>query len=266
MRVLFYGGCHATALEKLFRATAAGSHQFSSLQNYELINAGTPFPYDRLTRYDAVVYSPIRNKDEWNTEHLVERCAALGIPTVCFAWLQWNGYFPDVMKLDRAPHIWGYRRLADRAAEGATFSQLLADARDPAAFDPAGYADWSFRALEEHEAGVDVPISSFIRKHYRSQRLFWTPDHPTLTLYTYVQKEIARRLGIGLKWFARHDELHPDAFIILPGVAEALGLRFTGEEYRPAEWRKGVGLEPFLTLTLELFGETRPQPAAANAS
>jgi hypothetical protein len=254
MRVLFYGGCHALALETLFRASASGSHSFSSLQNFELINAGTPFPYERLARYDAVVYSPVRNKDQWNTTHLQERCDALRIPTVRFPWLQWNGYFPDVTQIDRAPHLWAYQRLIDMAGQGASFSELLAEARQ--GFDPLGYARYSFDRLEENEGDVDIPISGFIRRHYRDQRLFLTPNHPALPLYLHVQQQIARRLGLPLKWFVKHEELHPDTFIILPTVAKALGLRFTGEEYRPAEWAKGIGLDQFLTLTLELFGKT----------
>jgi hypothetical protein len=259
MRVLFYGGCHAVALEALFRASAVGAHQFSSLQNFELINTGTPFPYERLTDYDAVVYSPVRNKDEWNTVHLQERCDALRIPTIRFPWLQWNGYFPDVTHIDRPPHIWGYQRLIDRAGEGASFSDLLAEARE--GFDPVGYARYAFERLEENEAGVDIPISGFIRRHYRQQRLFLTPDHPALPTYLHVQKQIARRLGIRLRWFSQHEEHHPDALIILPTVRDALDLRFAGGEYRPAEWNEGIGLEPFLTLTLELFGKT-PAPLA----
>jgi hypothetical protein len=264
MRVLFYGGCHALALETLFRASAAGSHRFSSLQNFELINSGTPFPYERLTSCDAVVYSPVRNKDQWNTSHLQERCDALGIPTVRFPWLQWNGYFPDVTHLDRAPHIWGYQRLIDLAGQGAGFPELLAEARQ--GFDPVGYARYAFDRLEENESDVDIPISGFIRRAYREQRLFLTPNHPALPLYLYVQKQVAHRLGIQLKWFVRHEELHPDAFLILPTAAHALGLRFAGDEYRPAEWKQGIGLEPFLSLTLEMFGKAPVSLAAASPS
>jgi hypothetical protein len=262
MRVFFYGGCHAPVLETLFRASAAGPHRFSSLQNFELINAGTPFPYERLTDYDAVVYSPIRNKGEWNTVHLQERCDALRIPTVRFPWLQWNGYFPDVTQIDRPPHLWGYQRLIDRAGEGASFSELLAEARQ--GFDPVAYAQYSFDRLEESEADVDIPISGFIREQYRQQRLFLTPNHPALPLYLYVQKQIASRLGIPLRWFSRHEECHPDSLIILPTVRDALGLGFSGGEYRPAEWKKGIGLEPFLTLTLELFGRAAAPLASAS--
>jgi hypothetical protein len=245
------------ALEGMFRAAAIGWHRFDSLQNFELINSGTPFPYERLREFDAIAYSPVRNKDQWNTSRLVERCDALGIRTVSFPWLQWNGYFPDVMELTgQAPHIWSYRRFVELAAQGWTDAQLLADARSREAFNPLPYLDWAFATLEQHEADVDVPISGFIRDNFRARRLLWTPNHPTLELYRFVMQGIADRLGLKLKLklFERLDEPHRDSLIILPGVAEALALSFVGGDYRPEAWQRGIGLEAFVALNQKLFG------------
>jgi hypothetical protein len=255
MRVLFYGGCHATALRELFKWSAVGSHQFSSLLNYELINSGTPFPYDTLPSYDWVVFSPVRNKGEWNTDLLKARCDELRIPTVSFPWLQWNGYFPDVGDADRPPHRWTYKRLVQMAKAGATLADIRSVALDPNGLDPLGYPEYATSTLESHEGGLDICISEFIRANFRERRLFWTPDHPTLVLYGFVQTQIAERLGLMLNVFARHEEPHADMLTILPGVVSALGLRFQGEEYRLESWRQGIGLEAFLALTLKLFGE-----------
>jgi hypothetical protein len=264
LNVLFYGGCHAPALERLFRAAAIGWHRFASLKNYELINAGKPFPYGRLKGFDAVVYSPIRNKSDWNTSHLVERCAEQGILTLSFPWLQWNGYFPGVVELEgRAPHLWSYNRFVDGAAEGGTAAYLLELARSAEAFSPLPHRDWSLSILEEHEAGVDLPISSFVRANYKAQRLFWTPNHPTLPLYRFVMQAIAERLGIRLKRSPHLKEPHKDSLIILPGVAEALELTFAGGDYRPEVWKHSIGLEDFIGLNLELFG---PAPAEIAAT
>lgn len=247
------------ALDTLFSATAIGAHRFANLQNFVLINAGTPFPYERLAQFDAVVYSPIRNKDEWNTDHLVQRCRDQGIATISFPWLQWNGYFPDVMKVEgHPPHIWGYRRLADFAAEGWSAERLLAEARSLEAFNPLPYADWSFSALREHEADTDIAISGFIEASFRAQRLFWTPDHPTLPLYRFVMTAIADRLGLALKPSATFNEPHRDSLPILPGVAAALGLTFPGGDYRLEAWRRGIELDEFIALNQELFA---PVPA-----
>jgi hypothetical protein len=255
LKVLFYGGCHAVALEGMFRAAATGWHRFDSLQNFVLINAGTPFPYERLRDFDAVVYSPVRNKDQWNTAHLVDRCKALRIETVSFPWLQWNGYFPDVMELSgQAPHIWSYRRFVELAAQGWTDAQLLADARSREAFNPLPYRDWSFSTLEEHEAEVDLPISGFIRDNFQARRLLWTPNHPTLALYRFVMAGIAERLGLKLKPGVKFDEPHKDSLIILPGVAEALGLQFPTGDYRPEVWPQGIGLEAFVALNQKIYG------------
>lgn len=256
MNVLFYGGCHAVALSRLFEASAVGKHRFSSLQNFELINSGTPFPFDRLPQYDAVVYSPVRNKGEWNTSILKARCDEQGIRTVSFPWLQWNGYFPDVGDAERPPHLWTYRRLAQLAAEGAGIEALRQVAHDPVALDPLGYREYAFTALAEHEGDLDFQIGGYVREHFQQHRLFWTPNHPSLKLYEYVGKQIAQRLEIPLNASARQQEPHADALTILPGVARALGLGFKGEEYR-LEHPPGapLHLDGFLALTVQLFGK-----------
>lgn len=263
MRVLFYGGCHAVALRTLFQHSAIGKHQFTSLQNFELINSGTPFPFDQLPQYDAVAYSPVRNKGEWNTDILRERCAALGVRTVSFPWLQWNGYFPDVANSNHAPHLWAYQKLVHIAKEGASVADLRVVAVDPAGLDPLGYVEYAFRALEEHESDVEVKIGDFIRKNYRSSRLFFTPNHPTLALYTYVRAQIAKRLGIWLNGFGtRPDEQHTDALPILPGVRDALNLGFDGDGYRLEGWAQPLDLDAFLALTVELESQALAAPAA----
>ncbi|RYI00456.1 MAG: hypothetical protein EON48_17680 [Acetobacteraceae bacterium] len=249
------------ALKRMFDAAAMGKHDFTALQNYELIGSGTPFPFDTLTSYDAVAYSPIRNKGDWNTSILQARCDELGVKTVSFPWLQWNGYFPDVGDAP-APHRWTYQRLACLAGNGATLDELRQVALDPDGFDALNYLEYAFRALSEHESGLDFQIGEFIRRNFRDRRLFWTPDHPTLALYTYVQKQIAQRLGIWINAFARHEEPHSDALIILPGVKRSLALKFDGDVYRLEGAPGGAAsLEQFLALTLQLSGKDRAQAA-----
>jgi hypothetical protein len=259
LNVLIYGGCHAVALRDLFRSNAPGSHHFDCLQNYELINSGTPFPYERLPQYDAVVYSPVRNKGEWNTDLLKARCDAIGVKTVSFPWLQFNGYFPDVTDAGVPPHLWTYQYFKHHAAAGQGLDELRTAAFAPETLNPFGYLDYAFSALAEHEGGLDISIGSFVRDNFRKRRLFWTPNHPTLVLYEYVQREIASRLGIALSGAMSREELHRDAFLIMPGVAQALELQFSGEEYRLETDRQGIGLNEFLALTLKLFGKV---PAA----
>jgi hypothetical protein len=257
MRVLFYGGCHAPALKRIFERSAIGKHDFTGLQNFELINSGTPFPYERLKTVDAVVFSPVRNKGEWNTSILKARCDELGLRTVSFPWLQFNGYFPGVgvAEPQHAPHKWTYQRLAEAAAAGQGVETLRATVEDPAAFDPLGYLDYAFDALAQHEDDLDFQIGPFIRRNFRQQRLFWTPDHPTLALYQYVQKQIAQRLGIWINSFARQEEAHRDSLPILPGVARALELGFEGGPYRVEGSNAAQSLDQFLALTVRLFGK-----------
>lgn len=263
MKVLIYGGCHAVALRQLFEFNATGTHQFSSLQNFELINSGTPFPYAQLPDYDAVVFSPVRNKGEWNTDILQQRCEAAGVRTVSFPWLQWNGYFPDVTDAGQAPHLWAYQYFRHLAQTGHGLAELRAAALAPETLNPLGYLDYAFSALAEHEDDLDITTGVFIRENFRARRLFWTPNHPTLAFYAFVQGEIARRLDIALSGAMPDRELHRDEFAIMPGVAQALQLQFEGAGYRLEAWESRIGLDEFLTLTLQLFGK---QPEVAPAA
>ncbi|RYE40651.1 MAG: hypothetical protein EOP24_40055 [Hyphomicrobiales bacterium] len=183
---------------------------------------------------DAVVYSPIRNKGEWNTSHLEERCRQLGIKTVTYPWLQWNGYFTNVAKPENLPpHLWCLAGLIDLLEEGASLEQLLHEAEDGARFkDAAGpYSDYSFSELRKHEADIDIKISGFIEQEFRNQRLFLTPDHPTSAMYAWVCTQIADRLGVGIAFDVGPAQLHKDVYPILPSIAAALGLNFSSTEF-----------------------------------
>jgi len=234
MKVLIYGGCHAGILAHKLGQFAKGNHRFDSLRNYELIDRREPFPYDRLRGYDAVVYSPVRNKDEWNTSHLLERCAKLGLQAISYPWLQWNGYFTNVTKpTDLPPHVWCLQGLLDLLASDASIDTLRQEVEVGLRFREAArpYSDYSFEALRGHEADCDIQIAPFIVANFQRVRLFATPDHPTSTLYAYVCREIAARLGIRISLPPTLAEPHQDIFPILPAIARSLGLQFDSTNY-----------------------------------
>lgn len=234
MKVLVYGGCHAGVLADTLQQFASGWHRFDSLRNYELIDRGEPFPYHRLDGYDAIVYSPVRNKGEWNTSHLLERCAKLGLPALSYPWLQWNGYFTNVTKpSDLPPHVWCLEGLLDLLASNASIDTLRREAEAGQRFTEAArpYADSSFEALRGHEAECDIQIGGFISANYQRARLFATPDHPTSALYAYVCREIAARLSLGISLPHTLAEPHHDILPILPAVGRALGLQFVSTDY-----------------------------------
>ncbi|QRM35615.1 WcbI family polysaccharide biosynthesis putative acetyltransferase [Microvirga sp. VF16] len=257
MKVLFYGGCHAGVLRRAFERFAPEGHTFDHITNFTLIASRKPFPYDYAATFDAVVYSPIANKGDYNTDRLKAFCEANGIQTVCFPWLQWNGYFPGCIQGQLLGFKgWIYPQLFDLMAEmpfDLAYDMLL---RATFLGDTVHSAlERTTEHLVAHETTMetDFRVSDFILQHYKRSRLFLTPNHPSTTLYKYVAWRIAEHLGISLDkgFFTSGSELQPEKRVpILPGVADQLGLEFCDSDFEDRENlpRRVFSLREYLTL------------------
>ncbi|WP_276121285.1 hypothetical protein [Pararhizobium qamdonense] len=224
MKILFYGGCHAAVLKRIFEQWAGGLHAYELLTNYEMIAAGSPFPYDHVSSFDVIIFSPITNKDEYNTENLVQFCREKRIDTVSFPWLQWNGYFPSAEKRNLFSRNYWYIP-ASMSIDNNSKSLVL----DKMAI--------TTERLIEHErsCNTDVRVSAFIAEYYKEVPLFLTPDHPTNILYRFVAREISKRLEIPLKhdFFRYSPPFQPEIELpITQFVADALQLKFQSPVYK----------------------------------
>lgn len=239
MRLLIYGGCHAGVFKKVFARYAAGEHTFDTLVNFQLIRTQTPFPYDRLGQYDAVLFSPILNQGDWNTSELEEVCKRIGVRTVKFPWLQWGGYWPKAKKRSWGRNAeWGLPILKALAAEEKSFDGFYRRLFESSQItnELQGWLAFTTDRLiaQEESAKVDIRISSWILDHYDKQQLFLTPDHPSTTLYKYVVRQAADALGLSIDpaFYASSFELQEGVRTpILPAVQSALNLAFTSPEW-----------------------------------
>lgn len=239
MRVLIYGGCHAGVLKRVLSRHAAGEHVFDTLINFQLIRTKTPFPYERLGQYDAVVFSPVLNQGDWNTEYLEAACKTAGIKTVKFPWLQWGGYWPKARKRYWGRNAeWGLPSLTDLGYRIDGFEPFYEALFDPAHFeaDLSGWLDFTTTRLMEHEraGGVDIRISDWIIQNYAAKQLFLTPDHPSTELYKFVMHQLGELLGLRLDpgFYASSLQLQEGVRLpILPAMQKALGLSFASAEW-----------------------------------
>jgi hypothetical protein len=232
MKVLFYGGCHANILNRIF-TTYCAHPDFSGrlITNYELIESGEKFPYAEIQDYDAVVFSPILNKGEYNTSNLLDFCRNHDLKTVSYTWLQWNGYHP---KTDKLPDVeWIYSEFVTRRKDFQSFESFANWALD--AFvseqDILDNKIYSTNRLKENEASAEVEIrlSEIVERYHRTNLLFVAPDHPTTFVYKIVASKIAQRLGIELQqaFFDLEDEFHDEQILaVLPRVEQSLSLAF----------------------------------------
>ena len=241
-RVLFYGGCHAQTLQRIFReyGTEPGM-EYDLVVNFQIIAAGKPFPMHRIPRCRAVVMSPVLNKPGYNTDRILEACRAAGVQTVVYPWIEWHGYHPYAVKrIFMGGKHWVHRI---PAAPGLQAGEDFERALSLALSDHQQVQDLLQRttqALRQNEArgGCTVPLSEFILDNHRTQRLFLTPDHAAQPLYRHLVAEVSRQIGIGI---------HPDYYAsalepqrgkqmpILPEVAQALKLNFMDGDFITTE-------------------------------
>lgn len=237
MRVLFYGGCHADVLHKLFARFCLESDYIGDLlTNYLLIAEKDSFPYEDLHKYDYVVYNPILNKGNFNTIYLKDYCDAHGIRSVCYPWLQWTGYAPKSHKVEGLDWIFpDLLRERSRFARFEDFRSWVLGGWLTEA-DIKNNFEYTTNYLTDHEVkgGCDIKMSDFILDNYQKRKLFVTPDHPATFTYVHMAHLVAEKLGVELDESLRGlvSELQYEHFLpVIPAVTDVLGLNFCDSEY-----------------------------------
>lgn len=237
MRILFYGGCHAFALRRIFEQFVPNIREARHLTNYRLIATQSPVPYKEMSGYDAVVFSPVR-KEGYNTAELERVLTDARVPFVKYPWLQWSGYAPGAeITSHYAWHTgWWYRALEQAATEYATFQAFEAAVMEGALLGDMALTNLqkTTAALIAREADCDVKIAAFVEQNYRHKQLFLTPDHAANALYSDLCAQITDRLGLKLSSEIHHDRMETQDGIILPilpSVQRALRLEFTSDMY-----------------------------------
>jgi hypothetical protein len=244
MKILFYGGCHASALARVFRRYGRNATLVEHLTNFTLIRKKQPVPYDKISHFDWVVFSPIMNKAQWNTSHLEEFCRTKGVRYLKYPWLQWNGYFPGVARSNMPWYAgWIHGKLAQEApgfTDFDTFREYVVHG-DALASDAEENLRTTTRELRNREAAalIDFPIADFVEQKYRDRRLFLIPDHPSSELYKYLVPLMAERIGVSIDESFLLSDAQVQAGVqmpILPGVARSLKLNFGGTDFSHREF------------------------------
>lgn len=254
-KVLLYGGCHALVLRDLLTTVFGDRVAATLLVNFELIRTGVPFPYEELSRYDVVVYSPIENKGEYNTVHLVEACRAIGVEAIGFPWLEWHGYCPGASKGEFKNRFqWRYPALIEAASSFADFETFVEWAiecfPDDATIDAAFVGSTAMLRSAEDRHDMPIRVSDFILENHRKSRLFLISDHPSLALYLHVLRQLLALIGVAddgrLLERSVRDTEEPQwrwRTPILPRVAERLALRFADTAWIDDEIVPGRALD-----------------------
>ena len=269
MRILLYGGCHAQVLRDYLRAAFPADLDCTLIVNFELIRNGMPFPYESLQNYDFVIFSPIENKAEYNTDLLVAMCRRIGVPAICFPWLEWHGYCPGAAKgVFKHRFQWYYPGLIEKASVyRATFDEfcddVIATFPDDDAIDSCfASSTVHFRAAERRNE-MSFSIAEFLLENFRKSRLFLVPDHPSGVCYQRVFSEVLRSMGTDPKEVAcRIASVMGDEpqwrwrMPIMPRVARRLGLDFEDTTWFDDEIVPGQPFDLRTYLSLYFFSDS----------
>lgn len=248
MKILIYGGCHATALKRILDKYSLSEISVDTLINFRIIATKAAFPYDDLKNYDLVLFNPILNRGEYNSTRIEDHCKHHGIPYLKYPWLQWGGYWPEPKKRNWGDNSeWGLLYLKSHSTrysqpgiqtDEGDFDRYYESLFERSSFDSimAGEVEKTTRQLVQREAegGVDFKISSYIKDNFDKKQLFLTPDHPSTELYKYVVRTIADAISIRIdpSFYSSNIEIQEGIRTpILPGVAAALNLNFSAADW-----------------------------------
>lgn len=264
LRVLFYGGCHATALRDIFLNYVSDDIEAEVMTNFQMISKNIPFPYGKVGSYDAVIFSPINREGPYNTGNLLETCREKGVKAISYPWIEWRGYWPGATKSNTGwGNLWSSHLLPDLARQSKTLQEFEDRTYDAASLGQIAEKniEMAISALRQREmkSGVDFPVTDFIADNYRKSRLMLTPDHASNELYGYLVPKIAEGLGLRLDRSFAHlgrDIQHGILIPILPAVADHLGLSFRCGDFLHQDF---IGPDPLPFrdyLKLHFYGET----------
>ncbi|KAB2755183.1 hypothetical protein F9K98_24945 [Brucella anthropi] len=237
-KILIYGGCHARILQRLLSRALIGKATIDVIINYEIIEEGIPFPKYRIPDYDHFIFSPIVNKEEWNTDDIVNVCRKKGVNTISYPWLQWNGYFPGVQKISvLGVQAWFYQFIIDEMQNHCDVHEfiesIIKGGVEKKNIEENIISTTNRLKQNEHDSGTDVIISDFILYNYKKKRLFLTPDHPSRFVYQELLKRIIPKLGF-FSWptYLFREPQNEAWTPILPSVARSLNLSFSNTTFR----------------------------------
>lgn len=246
MKILFYGGCHATVLKKAFEEYSLGDHEFDVITNYVLIAKKELFPYEIISKYDYIVFNPIFNKGDWNTVHIENYCLSTNTKVLKYPWMQWGGYWIDAkQRLWGGSKEWGssyVNSLADKYPDINEYHQAVQSQSEAGVFAHKWIdKTTSFLQRNEINGNCDFVYSDWIHDNYSKEKLFLTPDHPSTFTYKKLITDISSSLGIDLDstFYDINHEFQSGVYSpIIGGVKSALKLEFVSDLWAHKEiWR-----------------------------
>lgn len=162
---------------------------------------------DKVREADVLIYQPVaespRRPQEMTSRHLLgqikESCQALSFPPIYF-----DGYFPHLQTLNGIVSVLNLVHdyfIVYACSVGLSEEQCYSLINREDLYSKQlsrQLADKSLHRLRERESneGIDIPVSDFIAKNYKQQKLFNQFNHPKRELIKYISGNILSKIGI----------------------------------------------------------------------
>lgn len=240
-RILFYGACHATIFRRVYENFCTDeSYSFDKITNFDIINRGIPFPYDQVSEWDIIVFSPILRRAGYETVRLIDACIKNNVKYFSYPHLHWRGYFPYI-KEDYFVNMrtWHYPKSISLAGEYEDFATYLNEFSKPFknVDEILSNLESSTEALRKNEilGECNFKISDYVIEEYKNRRLFLIPGHPSQALYIEAIKRLNEHLNLPIDPSYFYSALEPQGGVkvpIHPDVSESLELKFHDADFQ----------------------------------
>lgn len=191
---------------------------------------------DIFANIDLLIYQPVVNENRFgmftsdNAKSLMKKNAM----KICVPSMYYTGYFPTIGSIEGLDGaLRGVHDFVIVAGYLSGFKEhevvnLLTDKFILSRSDLDKFHLLAIQSLKQRENDfqVDIKISTYIEKNYKSIRLFHTFNHPTVQLVDYVCSEILSKLNLEQDVVDIVDKLDAVVAPIYDSVYDSLKLTF----------------------------------------
>lgn len=252
--IVFYGNCQAIGLCQVYQRFIR--HETGLNPLFIDINTGSAREREKMRRASVVVFQ-IFDSAGWLKEadvHPHAKVVRVPLYNAGFLWPYGNQAHvrneggPHFVHGPYPPNI-GDSYLNRMIQRGVPFEQVIDEylALDIAkATHLTRLQEISIDRQRQRDKQTDISVADFIEERFREEQLFFTPDHPSLTMFAFVARQVFSCLGV-------NDGLVKEALAsvyyspfpqteapVHPGVASHFGLKWANEETLYRFWDEGT--------------------------
>lgn len=193
IKILFYTNCQFMGIKPNLELNMK-EIEIKHITNYQYIMHRIPLPIDALNKCDIFIYQPIDKKHGiYSTQqpdgilsHLKPTCLKISFPYIYNSGI-W-GLTKDAIDKDDGTDCGNRDSIKNEKKSLEEIIQMYYD--NTLNFNYKSRFESSLQKLKEKEEKCDIHVSEFIQQNIRTQKIFYTQNHPTPYLFEHVSKKI----------------------------------------------------------------------------